>query len=60
MNYIILLELYKRIYDRKIDMGLFVMEGLICGNFMCRETILVHWRKFVSLKLQNVFAFLSL
>ena len=55
-------------YNRKINMGLFVREGLICGDFMCGEiryliairyTFLVHSRQFVSVKLQRMFAFLS-
>ena len=55
-------------YDRKINMGLFVREELICGDFMCGgiryfiaigNTFLVHSRKFVSAKLQRMFAFLS-
>ena len=49
-------------------MGLFVREGIICGDFMCGgiryfrvivNTFLVHSRKFVSVKLQIMFAFLS-
>ena len=49
-------------------MGLFVREGLICGDFMCEgiryfrasgNTFLVHSRKFVSVKLQRMFAFLG-
>ena len=49
-------------------MGLFVREGIICGDFMCggiqyfraiANTFLVHSRKFVSVKLQRMFAFLS-
>ena len=55
-------------YDRKIKMGLFGREGLICGDFMCRgiryfiaigNSFLVHSRNFVSVKLQRIFAFLS-
>ena len=54
--------------DRKINMGLFVREGLICGDFMFGEihyfrtienTFLVHSRMFVSVKLQQIFAYLS-
>ena len=49
-------------------MGLFVREGIICGDFMYGgiryfraivNTFLVHSRKFVSVKLQRMFAFLS-
>ena len=49
-------------------MGLLVSEGLVCGDFMCGgirhfrasgNTFLVHSRKFVSVKLQRMFAFLS-
>ena len=49
-------------------MGLFVREGLVSGDIMCGgiryfratgNTFLVHSRKFVSVKLQRMFAFLS-
>ena len=49
-------------------MSIFVREGLVCGDFMCGgiryfraigNTFLVHSRKFVSVKLQRMFAFLS-
>ena len=51
------------IYDRKINMGLSVRLELICGDFMCGKirlfrkignTVLVHSRKFVSVKLQKM------
>ena len=54
-------------YDRKINMGLFVREELICGDFMCGgiryfiaigNTFLVHSRTFVSAKLQRMFSFM--
>ena len=49
-------------------MGLSVREGLTCGDFVCgvmryfrktENTFLVHSRKFVSVKRQKIFAFLS-
>ena len=49
-------------------MGLFVREELVSGDFMCGgiryfraigNTFLVHSRKFVSVNLQRMFAFLS-
>ena len=58
----------QKMYDRKINMGLFVREGLICGDFICEvircfiaivNSFLVHSRNFVSVKLQRIFAFLS-
>ena len=48
-------------------MGLFVREGLVSGDLMCGgiryfraigNTFLVHSRKYVSVKLQRIFAFL--
>ena len=29
--------MYKRNYDRKINIGLSVKEKLICGDYMCGE-----------------------
>ena len=49
-------------------MGLFVRERLVSGDFMCGgiryfrvigDTFLVDSRKFVSVKLQRIIAFLS-
>ena len=49
-------------------MGLLVREGLASADFMCRgiryfraigNTFLDHSRKFVSVKLQRMFAYLS-
>ena len=49
-------------------MGLFVREELVSGDFMCGgiryfraigTTFLVHSRRFVSVKLRRMFAFLS-
>ena len=66
-KYLKYIKIYK-IYDRKINMCLFVRDGLICRDFMSGElryfrtigkNFLVHSRKFVSVKLQKMFAFLS-